>query len=147
MKVDKPFGTEFNQAVSKNTQSQKMDRAQANFSEILESARNIQENRADISISNSQLFNSMDFSPAQKDAISRSEEALTLLNHLADLLDGSTGSISSVDSAVSALDSNTEELLSLKENLEQGDPLRQTIDEIAVLTTVEKIKITRGDYS
>lgn len=147
MKVDKPFGTELNQAVSKNTQSRKMDRAQTNFSEILESARNIQENRADISISNSQLFSSMDFSPVQKDAISRSEEALTLLNHVADLLDGSTGSISSVDSAVSALDSNTKELLSIKENLEQGDPLRQTIDEIAVLTTVEKIKITRGDYS
>ncbi len=146
MKVENPFGTQLNKAVSTNSQSGKPDSTGTKFSEILENTRNGKAGEAASSAPTSNYINALDFNQVQKDAISRSEEALSLLNHLAGLLDGAA-SPSSIESMAGALDSSSKELLSIKEGLEQGDPLRQTIDQIAVLSTVEKIKITRGDYS
>ncbi len=83
----------------------------------------------------------------QKSAISKGEETLGLLNHLAGLFTKEDSSKSALDSIANALSHNIDELKELKKGLDSNDPLRNTLDEIEIISMVEKIKITRGDYT
>ncbi len=83
----------------------------------------------------------------QKSAISKGQETLGLLNHLAGLFTKNDSSKSALDSIANALSHNIDELKELKEGLDSNDPLRNTLDEIEIISMVEKIKITRGDYT
>ena len=147
MKVENPFGTLFDQIASKKSGAEKADTNRKNFSEILEKAKGPDptEGKSPLAAPG-EIVSKMELTSVQKKALSRGEETLTLLGHLAGLLEKSADS-SSLESIAGALDSNSSELLALKTKLEQGDPLAKTIDEITVLSMVEKIKITRGDYT
>lgn len=88
------------------------------------------------------------FSPVQQQAMETGEEALALLEHCGCLLEqhGSTGE-SLLDTVASALDSKAGDVVSARDALETGDPLRAALDEIAVMSVVASIKIDRGDFN
>ncbi len=94
-----------------------------------------------------ELFDKIGLTPIQEQAISKGEEVLDLLNHLTKLYNEVDRSNLSLDSVANALSSKVEELDKIKDQLEASDPLKKTIEEIGILSVVEKIKITRGDYS
>ena len=146
MKVENPFGALINQVSSKNSSAEKTKEPGSSFSEILENAKG--ERPQDIGSTGApgSIISQVDLSDAQKQAISRGEDTLTLLNHLASLLERPSGR-TSMDSVAGALDTSSRELQALKEQLDTSDPLRKAIDQIAILSVVEKIKITRGDYT
>ncbi len=87
------------------------------------------------------------FSPLQQQAVETGEEALALLEHCGCLLEqhGSAGQ-SLLDTVASALDSSAEDLVSARDALDAGDPLRAALDEIAVMSVVASMKIGRGDF-
>ncbi len=95
----------------------------------------------------SHIFDRIRLTPVQEQAISKGEEVLKLLNHLSKLYNEVDVSESSFDSVASALSSNVEELKEIKSQLDANDPLKNTLEEIGILGMVEKIKITRGDYT
>ena len=147
MKVENPFGSLLDQIVSKKPGAEKADTNNKSFSEILEKAKGPGPTEGKSPLATpGEIVSQMELTTVQKKALSRGEETLTLLGHLASLLEKSADS-SSLESIAGALDSSSSELLAIKTKLEQGDPLTKTIDEIAVLSMVEKIKITRGDYT
>ncbi len=146
MKVENPFGSLINQVEAKKTTTQKADGTRASFSEILEGAKATKAHETKPLSAPGELTSPMGLSDVQKNAISRSEETLTILNHLAGLLEKDPNS-SSMQSLVGALDSSSNELMALDSKLDPNDPLRNTINEINILSVVEKIKITRGDYT
>jgi hypothetical protein len=84
--------------------------------------------------------------PIQKEAASKGEETLSLLNRLVTILETQDMSDSSARSVADALSNNIEDIKLLKGRLDASDPLRKTLDEIGVVSLVEYIKITRGDY-
>ncbi len=146
MKVDNPYGALINSVASGNSKTGKNKESLSSFSEILENTKSDKHRVAGATSSLDSIASQVNLSTVQRNAISRGEATLTLLNHLAGLLEKSSGS-TSIESVASALDSSSNELMAMKNKLHSGDPLRKTLDQIAILSVVEKIKITRGDYS
>ncbi len=146
MKVENPFGTLINRVSSKNSSAEKTKESGSSFSEILENAKGKKPQDIGSTAAPGSIISQVNLSDAQKQAISRGEDTLTLLNHLAGLLEKPSGR-TSMESVAGALDTSSRELQALKERLYGGDPLRKAIDQIAILSVVEKIKITRGDYT
>jgi len=147
MKVENPFGGLITQVSSKNSSAEKTKEPGSSFSEVLENAKGEKSQDIGFTIAPGSIdIAQVNFSDAQKQAIYRGEDTLTLLNHLAGLLERPSGR-TSMESVAGALDTSSRELQVLKEQLDGSDPLRKTIDQIAILSVVEKIKITRGDYT
>ncbi len=146
MKVENPFGALINKVSSKNSGAEKTKESGATFSQILENAQGERPQELGSTLAPGSIISQVDLNDAQKQAISRGEDTLTLLNHLAGLLERPSGR-TSMESVAGALDTSSRELQALKEQLDTSDPLRKTIDQIAILSVVEKIKITRGDYT
>ncbi len=146
MKVENPFGNLLNKIDSKNAKPGKTDTKGVSFSKVLEDAKGTKAEAAGAVSAPGWISSSLDLNMIQKQAISRGEDTLTLLNHLASLLDRPTET-SAIKEVANALDSSSNNLQALKEKLDVTDPLRKVIDQIAVLSVVEKIKITRGDYT
>ncbi len=146
MKVENPLGTLLEQVASKKSGAKNSDAKGSSFSEILEKVQDSNPRPLNSVGTPGEIVSQMELTTAQKQVLSRGEETLTLLGHLASLLEKPVNS-SSMESMASALDSSSNALLALKAELEQGDPLAKTVDEIAILSMVEKIKITRGDYT
>ncbi len=146
MKVENPFGVLINKVSSKNSSSEETKESVATFSQILENAKGKRPQDIGSTAAPGSIISQVDLNDAQKQAISKGEDTLTLLNHLAGLLERPSGR-TSMESVAGALDTSSRELQALKEQLDTSDPLRKTIDQIAILSVVEKIKITRGDYT
>ena len=85
-------------------------------------------------------------SPEQARAAAVSGDALELLDHLSGLLSTPDLSPSALDQVADALEEKAAELISARDALPKGDPLRRQANEAGVLSAVEAYKIRRGDY-
>jgi len=83
----------------------------------------------------------------QADALAAGEQALALMQHLSTILMGADNSMDDFDPVAKALDSSTRDLLEMRDALDPHDPLRNTIDEIGVMSVVASMKIERGDFN
>ncbi len=93
------------------------------------------------------LFNNPLPSAAQTDAIGAGEHALDLLDHLSGILMEHNSIEGGLDTVATALDSNTRDLVQIRDTLDAQDPLRNALDEIAIMSVVTSMKIERGDFN
>ncbi|OCC16111.1 hypothetical protein DBT_0573 [Dissulfuribacter thermophilus] len=84
----------------------------------------------------------------QKHALSYGEESLTFLERLSFTIKENPPQKDKIlEQYRDILNDRTETLKVIRDLLNEGDPLRDTLNEIGVRTAVEAYKIYRGDYS
>ncbi len=83
----------------------------------------------------------------QTEAMTIGEQALSLIEHLYTRLDNHETSQGLLDTIASGLSDQVERLRAIRDSLEEGDPLKQMIEQIGILSAVESAKINRGNYS
>ncbi len=92
------------------------------------------------------MMNASNLTPTQDAAISVGQQALDLLDHCGGLLTDSGFSGDDLETLSQAMSEQSQRLESMRNELDKDDPLRDTIDRIRLLSTVEAMKIHRGDY-
>ncbi len=85
--------------------------------------------------------------PVQDSALAVGQQVLDLLDHLSTLLNDPDFSQGKAKPLAEAISGQVDQLNMVRNELDKDDPLRETIDRIRVLSLVESIKLSRGDYS
>lgn len=84
---------------------------------------------------------------ARLDGLELTEKALDTLENFGAALGNQAIKSSDLEPFVSSLEEETTGLLSIRNQLPDGDPLAKLVDRVATTTFLESAKYRRGDYS
>ncbi len=157
MKIQNPYGIGPEGGIKKGAEGSRPEGGSGSFSDLLDGIRKGAAPGAAGAASGAQatahtsgpseLAGSAAITQVQQAALARGEELLGLLEHLSALLEEARMPDNALDSLADGLSQKVQEVQESKLRLDGQDPLRQTLDEIQVLSQVEYMKIVRGDYS
>ncbi len=123
-------------------------KAGGTFAESLRGAMNsVHETEAPLQTASLPHMTATTQTRVQIDAMAVGEQALSLMEHLYTRLDDHRIPQGLLDTIASGLSDQVKQLQTVRDELEDGDPLKQTIEQIGILSAVEAAKINRGDYS
>jgi hypothetical protein len=154
MKIQNPYGIGPEGGIKRGAEGRRPEGGAGSFSDLLDGIRKgATPNAASGAQATahttgpSKAAGSAAITQVQQAALARGEELLGLLDRLSALLEETKVPDKALDSLAAGLSQKVQEVQESKLRLDGQDPLRQTLDEIQVLSQVEYMKIVRGDYS